>query len=293
MNNVCRLCGGGVHLFHKGIRDRNDIDVLKCDNCGLLQLSEFVTSDMYYQNGGMHIDQYHASTDQVEEETWELWIKETEFDDDRRYEQLKEICKGKRILDFGCGNGGFLRRISALTEEALGVEIDSDARDHLTDEGLDVRAHLDDFEGTFDVITVFQVVEHLTEPDEVLNSIRNRIANDGIVIMETPNSDEALISQYNNKAFMKFTFWTDHVMLYNSDNLNMLMDKNGFDVLKSSQVQRYPLSNHLYWLSKGKPGGHVKWSQYNDDELNKIYERILKDNKICDTLFHTYRKRVH
>lgn len=288
MNDKCKLCGHALELFHKGIRDCNSIDVLKCPSCGLLQLSEFVTSDGYYQDGSMHNDQYHASTDQVEKETWELWVKETEFDDKRRYEQLKDKCNGKRVLDFGCGNGGFLKRIQDRAIEAIGVELDDDARGHLSRDGLVIKKSITDFEGKFDVITLFQVVEHLIDPDCELGKIRDQLKQGGVVVVETPNAEEALITKYHNREFMDFTFWTDHVMLYNSDNLNRLMEKNGFKVVDSSQVQRYPLSNHLYWLSQGKPGGHVKWECFNNKDLNKLYEQSLKNEKICDTLFSIY-----
>lgn len=39
----------------------------------------------------------------------QTWVKETMQDDDRRFEALKEICTGKDVLEFGCGNGGIRR----------------------------------------------------------------------------------------------------------------------------------------------------------------------------------------
>ena len=49
-------------------------------------------------------------------------------------------------------------------------------------------------------------------------------------------------------------------------------------------VQRYPLANHLYWLSKGKPGGHKQWNFINSESLNKQYEQQLAALGMTDTI---------
>ena len=52
----------------------------------------------------------------------------------------------------------------------------------------------------------------------------------------------------------------------------------------NKQIQMYPLSNHMHWLAKGKPGGHKIWNMLESDMLAKEYENILQKNNICDTL---------
>jgi hypothetical protein len=44
-------------------------------------------------------------------------------------------------------------------------------------------------------------------------------------------------------------------------------------------IQRYPLSNHLYWLAKGMPGGQKKWIFLNNNRLNIEYENQLASVK--------------
>ncbi len=50
------------------------------------------------------------------------------------------------------------------------------------------------------------------------------------------------------------------------------------------QVQRYPLENHLYWLSQGKPGGHFRWSFMESDALNRQYGAMLANLGVADTI---------
>lgn len=72
--------------------------------------------------------------------------------------------------------------------------------------------------------------------------------------------------------------------LYNEETLTMLLTKVGFKINWIKQVQRYPLANHLYWLSKGKPGGQNNWEFLNNDTLIKAYQKALESQKMCDTI---------
>lgn len=80
--------------------------------------------------------------------------------------------------------------------------------------------------------------------------------------------------------------------MYNSDTLEKLINSCGFKTLKNDQIQRYELSNHLYWLAKGLPGGHKKWIDFNNKSLNELYEEVLKKNGQCDTLFSYFKKEA-
>lgn len=174
----------------------------------------------------------------------------------------------------------------------VGVELDQDARKHLLNEGINVYGSIDMIDPSvkFDIVTMFHVIEHLEEPDKVMRALREKLADNGLLVVETPNADDALISKFHSEKFMDFTFWSAHLFLYTTDSLGILMKNCGFSIVNNSQVQRYPLANHLYWLSEGLPGGHVKWKELSDDLLNKSYEDMLKKIQKCDTLFGVFRK---
>ena len=55
-------------------------------------------------------------------------------------------------------------------------------------------------------------------------------------------------------------------------------------------IQRHPLSNHLYWLSKGKPAGHKVWNFLDNISLNKKYEIQLAELGITDTIIVCLKK---
>ena len=49
--------------------------------------------------------------------------------------------------------------------------------------------------------------------------------------------------------------------------------------------QRYDLSNHIVWMTEGKPGGQGRYNAVFSDELIDRYRADLKKQWKCDTLF--------
>ena len=284
----CILCGNEeFECIHRGTRDVSNINVMKCSRCGMVQLDNLqYNTDCNYSEGGMLKNTYSVTSDEVCDISWDMWLKETEQDDIRRYEALKEICRDKRILEFGCGNGGFLRRIKGVASDVVGVELMDEAREHIRGEKIEVFKYLDEVKEKYDVICMFMVIEHLNNPDEILSKIYDVLVPGGMLIVETVNSDDALISKYLCENFMDFTYWSEHVILFNSATLEALIKRNGFNTNWNTQIQRYSLANHLYWLAEGKPGGHKKWTEFNEQVLNEAYSSKLIEMGIADTLWY-------
>ena len=93
-----------------------------------------------------------------------------------------------------------------------------------------------------------------------------------------------MISLYGCKAFEDFTYWSPHLFLYNNHTIRVLLERNGFKIRFLGQVQRYPLSNTLYWLAKGKPGGHKEWMMLSDESIDRAYGERLANLGIADTI---------
>jgi len=264
----CYLCGCADYVTRKeGVRDNPETNVLECCNCGLVYLSSRVPSPTI-----------HRLVRDIES-----WSKRTLADDLRRAKDLKDTTKGKLLLDFGCGNGNFLMAVDAGI--GIGIEIDEEAREFCKKRGLTVTGELEAV-GSYDVITMFHVIEHIPYPTSLLEEIGRHLRPDGKLIIETPNADDALLTLYNCGDFAEFTYWSKHPFLYNEATLSALAHQSGYRVTNMEQYQRYPLANHLYWLSNGKPGGHDEWPFLNDPE----YARNLAKVKHCDTIIATLEK---
>jgi hypothetical protein len=110
------------------------------------------------------------------------------------------------------------------------------------------------------VITAFHVIEQLPDPREMVRALAARLKDGGRLVIEVPSSEDALLTLYENDAFQRFTYWSQQLFLFNTETLRRLAEQAGLRVVSIQQFQRYPLSNHLHWLSRDRPGGHQHWS---------------------------------
>lgn len=95
---------------------------------------------------------------------------------------------GGRLLDLGCGSGGFLQRAGEAGWEVVGVEPDPTAASVARQSShVDVHASLDDVSGLFDVITMAHVLEHVHDPRVLLADCHSRLRPGGHLWIATPN----------------------------------------------------------------------------------------------------------
>ncbi|MBA7564391.1 Ubiquinone biosynthesis O-methyltransferase, mitochondrial [subsurface metagenome] len=280
----CYLCGG--RKFNKipgSVRDRPKLEVFECASCGLVFLSSFDhIKDGFYENSGMH------GKDALDIQTW---IRETEWDDERRFQYFKSALPNKRLLDFGCGTGDFLLKARDLAATVHGIELETRLNSHYKSLDLTVFKNLSDIpsdilkkrEG-YDIITMFHVLEHILDLKSILVKLSEILTNDGQIIVEVPNANDALLTLYQCKPFSNFTYWSCHLFLFTVKTLRMLFSQVNLRVNYIKQIQRYPLANHLYWLANGKPRGHKKWHFFNSPELHAAYEKQLAAIGKCDTI---------
>jgi cyclopropane fatty-acyl-phospholipid synthase-like methyltransferase len=192
----------------------------------------------------------------------------------------------RQLLDFGCGPGGFLLKARTRARRVMGVELEARLQKHFRLHDLDVAPTLEDLPAgqRFDVITAFHVVEHLGDPADMLAQMAAKLRKGGRIIIEVPSSADALLTLYGCTPFSEFTYWSCHLFLFNADNLPLLAEKSGLQLDYVEHIQRYPLSNHLYWLSQGKPGGHQVWDFIDSEPLCRAYEAQLAALGKTDTL---------
>lgn len=273
---ICYLCSSAHSNVRSGaVRDAPSLQILECADCGLVSLSQrdHIGVD-HYADSGMHGD---------EPLPMQAWLRMTEQDDRRRFEMLGAALVERRVLDFGCGAAGFVDKVRSVAAEVAGVEPERRVREYWGDRVV-IHPGLDDAVGTYDVITAFHVIEHLPDPRSMLRALAQRLTERGRLVIEVPSSEDALITLYDNAAFQRFTYWSQHLFLFNADTLRRLAVQANLRVASIQQWQRYPLSNHLHWLSHNQSGGHERWSFIDTPALHAAYSASLAALGKCDTL---------
>ena len=284
---LCYLCDGEMNIIHRGCRDNEKINVCKCSSCGLVSLDSFQhITDEFYAEGNMR-------TGEVDPDKIETWIQESIVDDTRRFDKLKTRLEGKSVLDFGSGAGGFCKLIKEVAETVYALEPDRETKSIYDSFGVGHYENLSEIPDDlkFDYITAFHVFEHLTDPIATLNELSEYLKDDGVIILEYPNANDSLLTLYECDSFADFTYWSCHTMLFNKKTTKIMIDKSKMNANIIEGIQRYPLSNHLHWLSKNKPGGHKEWSFLNTEEIDKAYHAVLDKQDKCDTIWAELTKK--
>jgi len=102
--------------------------------------------------------------------------------------------KNKSVLDFGCGSGIFLEALSNEFSRGIGVDLDIEAaKQIISSKNIVLREivhenEITDFSG-IDIITAFDVLEHIKNLDSVLDNFVKTLAPNGIIIISGPTEN--------------------------------------------------------------------------------------------------------
>lgn len=154
-----------------------------------------------------------------DEETGVLYFSPPIVGDARFYEELEKrpwyyaaekneyrsagrLTAGKRVLDVGCGAGRFAAH--ARASEFVGLELSENLARMARQSGLDVRSeslaeHGRRRGGHYDVVTAFQVLEHVPDPEQFLLEMA-RCANDGGRLFVSVPSDDSFVGAAEDHA---------------------------------------------------------------------------------------------
>ena len=128
-----------------------------------------------------------------------------------------------RVLDFGCGFGQFLEMCRLFSLEAMGVDRSNARR---SGAGIQIFAELDEVEGSFDAITMFEVLEHLDDPLAMLGTLRRRLNPGGLMIVEVP--DTSGVSAIESREDYYKIHPLDHINAFTPESLVKIMHRAGF-----------------------------------------------------------------
>lgn len=221
----------------KFVYEKNDFQVIECSNCGFRHiipvpsendLIEVYKEQYYSSEKPMYIDRMKEDYD---------WWQITYAD---RYDTFEEhIGLGKRkILDVGSGTGYFLKYGSDRGWKTFGIEPSRQAVEFSRNElKLNiVEAFLGEKNykdlGTFSVVHLSQVLEHIPDPKKILTLIYEMLNPGGIICVVVPNDfnpfQETLVKTDGYESW-----WIappHHVNYFSFDSLSGLLEKIGFKV---------------------------------------------------------------
>lgn len=276
--------------FSIGTRDKSDIPVFRDSITGVI-FHDFYPGDEFYTSTNGGFDSLGRTVDPKTGVTHAGMRFEQRKDLERRIESNLQLIAHRHVVDFGCGEGWFLRSVRNLAKSVCGIELNQYCKESLVKEGIDCVTKFN-HGAEVDTLTMFHTLEHtpsqletLQQAHELLSRSSTRSEVLGAAIIEVPHARDFLLDTLGHESFRRFTLRSDHCILHTRESLKRFMENVGFKRVSIRSVQRYPLSNHLAWLSRNTPGGHTSDLSVLDSlALHKVYESALADIDATDTI---------
>jgi len=148
------------------------------------------------------------------------------------------LWNGCRVLDFGSGSGHVARSIHAILSSVkiTCVEADRKASEFLREKGFDVHECLSSVRGTYDFVSLIEVIEHIQDPISILNECRKLLDIKGHLFFSTPCGELQNGSRRTNAYDTK-----EHIHFFTEKSLRNALGKAGFGPIKLETLnQLYP-----------------------------------------------------
>lgn len=310
MSKECQICrnvtGNRAHKAREmmfGTRD--EFDYLECGKCGTLQLVDIPDLAPYYP------DEYYSFSDPENELEsslqrrfavrqigkflatgrgilGKLFAKRKPYLASQFPEWLSESLLGlsirSRILDFGCGSGELLRRLSSFGFTDL-TGADAFIEHDLTYPGnvRVLKAGLDDLSPSYDLIMLHHSFEHLPDPLSAMFEIRRLLAENGTCMIRIP------VASYAWEAYGVNWFQLDpprHLFLFTDRAFKDLAGRAGFEVVKTvydSTPAQFMVSEQyaadISMHDKRAFKGNVSESIFTQEQLDKWESKTIELNR--------------
>ncbi|MBI5241475.1 MAG: class I SAM-dependent methyltransferase [Elusimicrobia bacterium] len=172
-------------------------------------------------------------------------------EDDWRFSQFfSDRLPGGRLLDVGCGGGDFMALAARKGYQPVGFDYDGRVVQEARRKGLD--AYCTDFEafvvgrqeGEFDILTLFDVLEHTPEPAWFLQQLKRLLRPGGHIALTMPNSQRPIPFEREEHDYPPhhFTRWSPSAM-------KAFLERQGFEVVRqdASTLHLRYLTDHLFF----------------------------------------------
>lgn len=287
INQKCEICNIGKYFLKYSGPIRNGSfgnnikgDIFRCNNCNVERLDEklcFNEKDYKNENYRSKLNQkldlktYHQNHDH---------INFINFDVVNKF-----LLRDKFIADVGCAGGSFLDLVKNITKKSIGIEPNNKFYNHLKKKGYEVYSSLDQanlYKKKLDLITSFQVIEHVQNPVKFLLEIKTLLKENGKIILSTPNLDDILLETLDD--YKLFFYRVVHRWYFNKKSIKFCAEKAGLKLEKIIFTQKYGFSNFLLWIRDRSPTGYKKLD-FVDTTMNEFWKSYVELNQKSDTIY--------
>ena len=242
MNDKCPWCGSENAQLHIELKDlfltQEPFKILECKDCGLLYTTPRPNKDeigKYYKS-----DEYYSHQENKEGFIPKVYEKVKSINLTNKYTIATEKTKKGKILDIGCGVGDFLHTMEQHGWEGTGVEPSEEAKaiakNRIKAQLLSSEEQENLTEGSFDVITMWHVLEHVDALRWQIQQLYRLCKPGGRIIIALPNY-KSYDGQYYKAAWAAYDV-PRHLNHFNEETIIKVFDESHLKHIKTEK---------LYW----------------------------------------------
>ena len=229
IENKCCICNTKKNsVLFKKVGEHN---LLKCALCNLVYLES-------YPNTLFNFVKESKSKPKSEVEFWSfpaLYKKHQKVFDYFFSQRISRIVRYKKLsdiksaLDIGIGFGFWANYLKSNNIDVYGIDVSKEVIDYCKKSNL--RCELCSYEEyeterRFDLICMFDVLEHFVRPDLMLKKVKEQLTEGGLVYIQVPNV-LGLRFPFGHSLGLPYHLWQ-----FNPDSIRKLIEASGFEVLE-------------------------------------------------------------
>jgi SAM-dependent methyltransferase len=292
----CNLCGSSRHTLRFSV---GQYRLVCCSDCGLnffnpqlddedlLQLYRndyFLNDSLLFREGPIYGYQDYLGDRFGIQQDFQSKVME-----------IGRYVQNGQVLDIGCAYGFFLELMKKQGWETHGVELNHQAVKFAKDElGLNVREgifeEMEFSRAEYDLVTMFDVVEHLIDPRAALVKVNEILKPDGLLVISTVDIN-SLVARLLGPKWEDIRRAKTHLWLFSNETMPKMLDLAGFEVINTTSYGK--LFELGYALKRATPYSPILMvalrrlsSMLN---LDRKQVHINVRSKLC---YYCRRKRV-
>lgn len=269
----CCVCGNTSPDRFKVKYQKSDFSVVECQTCSFDFVPPYFRKKITYDN---YKDEKVAEAVR----NGNNWVKIERHK--LRFDLIKKFKANGKLFDLGSGWGHFLLTGKMLGYDVYGIEISEQPFLYSKNDLKLPVDHIDFFamdeSNKFDIVTMWDVLEHIDKADDFLKKCYAVTADNGYLVLQVPQIDSYFAKKYKQDWKMMSL---DHVNYFSKKTITQILANHGFKVetIKSSfEIKLFIMYTLLPWIKKirGNKKSTVQSNSINSADRQTYFNTITE-----------------
>ncbi len=255
-SQICNICKS---TRHQKFCIKDGLEYLQCKFCQHVYVQSQISKEElldYYASRKSH----HGSS---EKEQWDYSLIKADLVYAPLLKKISRFTRMGNLLDIGCSNGSFVFAAQKMGWDAYGMELEKSSYSIAQKHG--VRVYTEELEkqsfpdNYFSAITIWQVIEHVSDPQAMLKEIGRILKPGGILALSTPNIKS--IAWYLLKKQWRVVEPQVHLHLFNCNGIKKLVEECGLKIKYAEAIDIKPSTLKDFT---------AKWKKKSRESVNSV-----------------------